>query len=267
MNLYTRLEEYLRTCAQETISLRFSELETILGCALPKSAYTYRAWWANGGHSQANAWLHAGYKVDRVDMSGQTVMFIGVDALKVSKAADMKTRLASTVKTEVPALNPESETIMVCGYEFHFIQELIPECDAQGNVVKYYPQNKYDNKKRLPLSLHGTGAFCRFSINAGNSPGVYLWVVGGQIIYIGETAGLQQRFNMGYGIISPRNCYVRGQSTNCKMNKVLLDYYELGKTVSLYFYITTEYKQVEKELLRNIYTPYNGKECKELNLF
>ena len=97
MNLYIRLEECLRTCAQETIGLRFSELEAILGCALPKSAYAYRAWWANGGHSHANAWLHAGYKVDRVDMSGQTVMFIRDDALKVSKAADMKTRLASTI--------------------------------------------------------------------------------------------------------------------------------------------------------------------------
>ena len=43
----------------------------------------------------------------------------------------------------------------------------------------------------------------------------------GQIIYIGETAGLRQRFNMGYGNISPRNCYVGGQSTNCKMNKIV----------------------------------------------
>jgi hypothetical protein len=254
------LEEYLRTYGQEIIYMHFSELEAILGFTLPMSAYTYRAWWANGRHSQANAWLHAGYKVDRVDIPGQALMFRRVDALTVSRAADKKTRLASTENTEAPALNPKSETTMVCGYEFHFIQELIPECDAQGNAVKYYPQNKYDNKKRLPLSYYGTGAFCRFSINAGNSPGVYLWVVGGQIIYIGETAGLQQRFNMGYGVISPRNCYVGGQSTNCRMNKVLLDYYELGKTVSLYFYATTKYKQVELELLRQIHAPYNAED-------
>ncbi len=260
MNSYTRLHEYLRACGQETIDLHLSELEAILRCALPKSAYTYRAWWANGGHSQANAWLHAGYKVDKVDIPRQVVIFSKVDTLAVSETAEKKERLASTENTDAPVFNPESETIVVCGYEFHFIQKLIPECDAQGNVVKYYPQNKFDNRKRLPLSQHGAGAFCRFSINAGDWPGVYLWVVDDQIIYIGETAGLKQRFNIGYGIISPRNCYAGGQSTNCKMNKVVLDQYELGKTVNLYFHAATEYKQIELELLRQIRAPYNAKE-------
>ena len=259
MNSYTRLHEYLRTCGQETTDLHFSELETILGFTLPMSAYTYRAWWANGGHPQANAWLHAGYKVDKVYIPRQVVIFSKVDTLTVSDKADKKEPLASTEKNEAPEVDPESDTIIVCGYEFHFVQKLIPECIADGNVVKYYPQNKYDNKRGLPLSYHGKGAFCRFSINAGNWPGVYLWVVDGQIIYIGETAGLKQRFNMGYGNISPRNCYIGGQSTNCKMNKVVLDYHDLGKLISLYFYTTSDYKWVELDLLGKVYTPYNTK--------
>lgn len=168
-------------------------------------------------------------------------------------------RPAPIVKTETMPVDPTYETIVACGYELHFIQELLPECNAEGNVVKYYPQNDYENTKALPLSYHGNGAFCRFSINAGDWPGVYLWAVDEQIIYIGETAGLQQRFNRGYGNISPRNCYISGQSTNCKMNKVVFGNYERGETVSLYFYITTEYKLVELELLRKIYTPYNAK--------
>jgi hypothetical protein len=262
MNSYSPLYEYLRAFGQEKVNISFSELETLLGFTLPKSAYSYSAWWANGGHSQANAWLHAGYKVDNVDIPGKVVMLRRIDVLPVFKVQDKKMRPAPIVKTETMPVDPKSKTILACGYEFHFIQELLPECDAEGNVVKYCPQNDYDNKKGIPLSYYGKGAFCRFSINAIDWPGVYLWVVDGQIIYIGETAGLQQRFNMGYGNIFPRNCYIGGQSTNCKMNKVVLGNYERGKTVSLYFYITKEYKQVELELLRKIYTPYNDKDNK-----
>ena len=260
MNSYSPLYEYLRSIGQEKVNMSFSKFESILGFMLPKSAYAYRAWWANGGHTHANAWLHAGYKVDKVDIPGKVVIFCRIDVLPVSKAQDKKMRPASIVKTEIMLVDPESETIIACGYEFHFIQELLPKCDAEGNVATFYPQNNYNNRKGLQLSYHGKGAFCRFSINAGDWPGVYLWVVDGQIIYIGETAGLQKRFNMGYGNISPRNCYSRGQSTNCKMNKVVFGNYERGKTVSLYFYQTTDFKRVEHELLRKIYTPYNAKD-------
>ena len=71
--------------------------------------------------------------------------------------------------------------------------------------------------------------------------------------------GLQRRFNMGYSRIAPRNCYTGGQSTNCKMNKVVLDMFEQGKTISLYFYYTTDYKGVELDLLGKIKTRYNAK--------
>lgn len=64
---------------------------------------------------------------------------------------------------------------------------------------------------------------------------------------------------MGYSSISPRNCYVGGQSTNCKMNKMVLSLFEQGKRVSLYFNITTDYKRVELELIREVVTPYNVK--------
>lgn len=258
MNSYSPLYEYLRDFGQEKVNMYFSELETILGFTLPKSAYIYSAWWANGGHSHANAWLHAGYRVDKVDILGKVVKLCRIDVFPVPKAQDKRMRSVPNVKNEIMSVDPKSETIVACGYEFYFVQYLIPECDAEGNVVKYYPQNKFNNKKGLPLSYHGKGAFCRFSINAGDMPGVYLWVVDGQIIYIGETSRLQQRLNNGYGIISPRNCYIGGQNTNCKMNKVILDYHEFGKMVSLYFHPTTEHKMVELELLRKVKTPYNA---------
>ena len=143
--------------------------------------------------------------------------------------------------------------------EFQYIQQLIPECE-NGSVKEYYPQNQFDNRDNLPLLYHGTGSFCRFSINAPAVSGVYLWVVEKEIIYIGETLNLQQRFNVGYGYIAPRNCYAGGQSTNCKMNKVVMEYYKMGNPIDLYFYETKDYKRVELELLRRINTRYNVKD-------
>lgn len=43
----------------------------ILGFRLPKSAGTYRAWWVNGGHSQAAGRMNAGYRVDEISLTGE----------------------------------------------------------------------------------------------------------------------------------------------------------------------------------------------------
>lgn len=261
MSIYIPLEQFLRTSDQDLIRLTFSELEFILGFTLPKSAYTYNAWWTNGGHSQSKAWLSAGYKVERADLQSQTVFFCkGFGVSKhVPKLQAKKLNVMPIVNFEPMPIDQTTKTMMVYGYKFRFLQYLMPECDARGKIIKYYPQAEYNNKEYLPLLHHGHGAFCRFSIQANNCPGVYLWVVNSQIIYIGETEGLQRRFNMGYGRISPRNCYVGGQSTNCKMNKAVLTLYEQGKIVSLFFYNTEDYKRVELDLLEKINTPYNMK--------
>ena len=259
MGLYDSLNHYLSESGQEIVQMPFSEIEKLLGRVLPQSAYTYNAWWANGGHSQASAWLDAGYKVSSIDFPSMAVTFIKNGAA-IPKKIPVQKQHKPAAEQPVPFVNTGAKTMEVCGYTFTFLQDLIPDCDAEGNVIKYYPQNDYDNKKGLPLSYHGKGAFCRFCITVDDWPGVYFWFVDGQIIYIGETAGLRQRFNMGYGNISPRTCYVGGQSTNCKMNKIVLSLHEKGKTVSLFFYKTTDFKRVELDLLGKINTPYNVKD-------
>lgn len=149
--------------------------------------------------------------------------------------------------------------LKVLGYEFQFIQQLIPECE-NGQIKEYAPQNKYAKRGNLLLARNGSGTFCRFSIQAPTAPGVYLWVVAGEIIYIGEAVNLSKRFNSGYGNISPRNCYIGGQSTNCKMNKVVLEYYRKGQVIDLYFLPTEDHKQTELFLLQRIHTKYNVKD-------
>lgn len=266
MSKYNPLEQVLLSTGQDHISMTFPELEQILGFALPKSAYTYYQWWENGTHSQSKAWLDAGYKVEWINLKEQIVSFFkgGSISKHQPKPRIKLPRSSPDVYTKPVHINSNEKTLMVCDYKFECLQQLAPECDAHGCIIKYYPQKDYINKKNLPLSIHGGGAFCRFSINAGDWPGVYLWVVDKKIIYIGETEDLKRRFNMGYGQIAPRNCYIGGQSTNCKMNKVLMSLYEQGKMVNLYFYNTTKNKQVEIELLRKIITPHNVKDNKLL---
>jgi len=262
MSIYEPLEKFLLSSGQDYIRMTFSEIERILGFSLPKSAYIYNAWWANGGHTQAYAWLDAGYKVERANPIEQNVRFYkstGISKQQPQPQVSLS-RPDTALSTKPMSVDSTSMILSVYGYEFRYLQQLIPVCDSNGSMIKYYPQNGYDNKKNLMLLYHGKGAFCRFTISASNWPGVYLWVVDNKIIYIGETDGLLRRFNMGYGCIAPRNCYVGGQSTNCKMNKIVLSLYEQGKTVSLYFYNTTDYKKVELELLRKITTPYNVKD-------
>lgn len=151
--------------------------------------------------------------------------------------------------------------ITLCEENFLFslLQPIEPERDDQDRILELFPQFNYQNKKNLETHCYGNGPFCRFKINADPQPGVYLWVVDHTIIYIGETNNLKKRFNTGYGNISPRNCFKGGQTTNCKMNQVVLKMAKENKYVNLYFYKTDKYKDVEKELLKSINTEYNKK--------
>ena len=55
----------------------------------------------------------------------------------------------------------------------------------------------------------------------------------GDLRYVGECANLSARFNVGYGNISPKNCFSGGQETNCRLNNLL---YEAVLAISLGFF-------------------------------
>jgi hypothetical protein len=52
------------------MTLRFQEIESIIGARLPPSAYKHREWWSNQSdvshRPQARSWIDAGFKVDMV---------------------------------------------------------------------------------------------------------------------------------------------------------------------------------------------------------
>ncbi len=81
----------------------FSEIEAILGFALPASARLHRPWWANqtrgGGHSHALAWQAAGWKTGDVDLDGETLVFRRIQAEIAAPAAGGRKDIAREAAT------------------------------------------------------------------------------------------------------------------------------------------------------------------------
>lgn len=72
---YYPLFEHLKR-AGDAITLRFAEIEALIGAALPASARAAKAWWSNrDSGTQAAAWMQAGYRVVTVDLAGEQVSF------------------------------------------------------------------------------------------------------------------------------------------------------------------------------------------------
>ncbi|MGH2560697.1 MAG: GIY-YIG nuclease family protein [Thermomicrobiales bacterium] len=120
------------------------------------------------------------------------------------------------------------------------------------------PQGRYTKCDVSPLHKHGHGTFCKFLISVPKGLiRVYALVVDGSARYIGECEDLGKRFKMGYGNISPRNCYKGGQQTNCKINRRVLDVSKAGGRVDPYFHPTPQRKPVEKQLVSTYAPPWN----------
>ncbi|GAB5496483.1 MAG: hypothetical protein Phyf2KO_15630 [Phycisphaerales bacterium] len=78
MGKYDPVREHLFMSGQQMVSMSFGEIGVLVG-GLPRSAYTYQAWWANETdpqtHVQKRAWMAAGYTVDYYDLKTQRVRF------------------------------------------------------------------------------------------------------------------------------------------------------------------------------------------------
>jgi hypothetical protein len=154
----------------------------------------------------------------------------------------------------------ESEKMVrdILGYSFRFITEIEPDRDQADEVKEFFPQGRYRNEKNLLLNKHGTGPFCRFRIpRKFPLEGVYTITVDDEIIYVGESQNLPERFNAGYGNISPRNCFEGGQSTNCRINHYILRCVKQERKIELWFLETSNRGFVETELIQNLQPPCN----------
>jgi len=145
------------------------------------------------------------------------------------------------------------------GYAFEYIGPIQAERDSSGTVREFMPQSRYHNSRALPLNDHGAGPFCRFTIARGiHRPGVYVITLVGQPIYAGKCRDLAERFGpQGYGAIQPKNCFAGGQSTNCKVNNLILQRVREGQQVGLWFHAVAEPAPVERDVIVKIQPPWN----------
>src|SRR4051794_20856416 len=76
MGKYEPLKRYLEGCNTEEVPLTFAQIERILGSELPPSK-GYPAWWSNNSSNNVmtRAWLAAGYRSERVDVTGEKLVF------------------------------------------------------------------------------------------------------------------------------------------------------------------------------------------------
>lgn len=87
---------------------------------------------------------------------------------------------------------------------------------------------KIDNNLfyRSFLNKYGDLHYTKFKIKDPNHlfrKGIYAYVIEEEIYYIGRClSSFNQRINSGYGNISPKNCYLDGQETNCHINNLIL---------------------------------------------
>ncbi|MDK2799182.1 MAG: hypothetical protein PWQ70_801 [Clostridiales bacterium] len=149
---------------------------------------------------------------------------------------------------------------------FEYICEITPFVNAQKGFIEYYPYKEYKNEAQKKLHKYGKGPFCKFQIPNGiNKAGVYILKVNEEVKYVGECENLSSRYNMGYGQISPRNCFVGGQSTNCKINSYILREVKNGSKVHLLFYETENRFEVERNLIKKYEPDWNATSGKYIN--
>ena len=81
MSRYEQLETFLLHQTAGEVPMTFSQIEQLIGRALPASARKYRPWWSNNAANSVitRAWLEAGYKTERVDMAGEKLVFRKAD--------------------------------------------------------------------------------------------------------------------------------------------------------------------------------------------
>ena len=104
-----------------------------------------------------------------------------------------------------------------------FKKSIIVKPDFKDGGYDYEdPGARYKNIKNLKRNVNGVVGqkYCKFNVpSLPSRPGIYILRDNGVIVYVGKTKNLMKRWShTNYGLISPRNVFEGGQSTNCKIN-------------------------------------------------
>ncbi len=147
------------------------------------------------------------------------------------------------------------------GLPFRHVGVIAPERDAAGTPLEFSPQDRYVSATSAKLNPHGAGPFCRFRVATKvREAGVYVVTSDDEVRYVGIATDLAERWGpRGYASIQPRNCFVGGQSTNCKINAAVLRETKAGRRLDLYFATVENRHALEDRLIIQLRPPWNGR--------
>jgi len=258
---YSKFEEFLKT-QKDSINLKFSEIENIIGKLTP-SAYNHKEWWSNHpSHPLMKVVLKNGWRQRNLDLFLKQVEFSQNNRISEKKNQKHIQNSPIVIKSENNTnhkIESNSSSLKIDDLVFSHTCEISPKLDNSNKIMEFVPQERYDNKNNLKLNKYGNGPFCKFTIDKKflNKTGVYALTVGNEIKYVGECDDFFNRYSMGYGNISPRNCFDGGQPTNCRINSHILSSIKENKSVKLYFLETKNRFKIEYELIQSQHPPWN----------
>lgn len=131
---FSKLSQYLRDKDEDTITLSFLEIESILGEKMCKSAYNYQAYWSLfKTHTFPLAWINEGYILKSLDLKNTIII---LDKVKLENA---KPRISTRI---------DSNKVL---YLDNYISQ---EKDIIVNVLKYYSETFKDENSRYNSWKH-----------------------------------------------------------------------------------------------------------------
>ncbi|MBZ0212790.1 MAG: GIY-YIG nuclease family protein [Nitrospirae bacterium] len=130
--------------------------------------------------------------------------------------------------------------------------------DAGGRIREFAPQARYAGATESRLHRYGKGTFCRFKLlGLPSSSGVYMFLVDNCVVYVGRAIDVRKRFTMGYGNISPKNCYEGGQQTNCRINQLVLGSASAGSDIRILVHLCDDQAELEQRLIAHLKPAWN----------
>lgn len=144
------------------------------------------------------------------------------------------------------------------GRDFQDYAELLLERDADGLPIEHAPQERYSKAGSSRLHRYGAGTFCRFRIpGLPHESGVYIFLEDDRPVYVGKAVDLFKRFYMGYGNVSPKNCFEGGQQTNCRVNQLVLGSVRQGRAVRVLVHTCHDQDSFEAALIAHLSPIWN----------
>jgi hypothetical protein len=133
---YEPLRAHLSSISEPVVVMTYAEIERLLGGRLPNTAYgeSWRQWWANTEtHSQALAWLRAGWRVTRPDLANKRVEF------RRQSAHPGSAENASSQPPASRAAKPEEAIVVSCEHltpsALRMVEDAAEESGASPGVA------------------------------------------------------------------------------------------------------------------------------------